>query len=124
MATIQQDKTIPTSARTVVVQDYIRSGEDLQNLPSSIFAVKDVPLPEVLAADSVLVRTLYVSNDVAQTARIQKFFDVSSRKDISAITPVGAPMEAFSVSRVVKVGTEIEAEGVIKVGDLVEGKTP
>ena len=117
-------ETIRTSARTVVVRDYVRNG-DLSNLPlSSIFEVKDVLFPETLPEDSVLVHTLYISNDFALVGLIQKFIDVSSRADIRNLIPLGAPMQAFSISRVIKAGAEVAKEGIIKVGDLVEGRTP
>ena len=111
-----------TSARTVAIQNHARGGDDLSNLPEHIFAAKDIPLPNPIPEDSALLRTLYISNDPAQAIWIQAHnLDSQGRRDMSAL-PVGSPMHAFTLSRVLEVGGP-DAAAKIHVGDIVEART-
>ena len=114
--------TRPTSARTVVIQNHAKGGDDLSNLPEHIFAVKDVPLPNPIPEDSTLLQTLYISNDPAQAIWIQSHkLDNQDRRDMTAL-PVGSPMHAFTLSRVLEVGGS-DAAAKIHVGGIVEART-
>lgn len=109
----------PSSARAVVLQNYVRKELDLSSSPSATFAVKDIPLPSPIPEDSLLVQTLYLSNDPIQRLWMQESTDLG-RHDLVA-QPLGQPFDSFSISRVVQVGGK---EGPFKVGDIVEARSP
>lgn len=111
----------PICARTVSLQKYVTGADDLANLPGDIFAVTDIPLPNPIPEDSLLLQTLCISNDPAQAIWITKHdLDDQDRKDMSTLS-LGTPMGAFVLSRVVGVGGNGTNEGV-KVGDIVEAR--
>ena len=110
--------TIPTSTRAVVLERYAEVGTD----PSSLvtyFAIKELPVPNPLPEDSLLVKTLYLSNDPAQRLWMQKPGPHSGERSDLAELPLGTPFDTFLLARVVQVGGE---GGPIKVGDVVEAR--
>lgn len=117
-----RSSTRPNSARNIIIQKHIQEGDNLSNLPKDVFVAKDIPIPDPLPEDSALLQTLYVSNDPAQAIWIQNHtLDNRDRRDMSAL-PVGTPMGAFAISRVIEVGGT-EKDGKIRVGDIVEART-
>ncbi|EJD02364.1 NAD-binding protein [Fomitiporia mediterranea MF3/22] len=109
--------SFPTSARSLVLQKYVDSDADLASTISSHFTVKDVPLPNPLPDDSLLVQTLYLSNDPAQRLWMHKPNEQSGARTDMVSIKLGDPFQAFSLSRVIQVGGN---SGSIKVGDIVE----
>ncbi|KAH8119339.1 NAD-binding protein [Phellopilus nigrolimitatus] len=100
--------SIPTTSRVVVLQNHIGKAIDFSDSSSGTFTVKEVPIVSPLPDDSLLVQTLYTSNDP-----VQRLWT----------SPVGSPMAAFTLSRVVKVGGEVKEGESVKVGDLVDAQT-
>ena len=110
--------SIPTSANAILLQNYVDKDVDFSNSPSATFTLKQIPIPSPLPEDSILVQTLYLSNDPIQRVWIQK----NSKMEIHlAALPLGQPMGSYSLSRVVQVGGSGDEK--FKVGDLVEGPT-
>ena len=64
--------SIPTSANAILLQNYVDKDVDFSNSPSATFTLKQIPIPSPLPEDSILVRTLYLSNDPIQRLWIQK----------------------------------------------------
>lgn len=112
---------MPLTAKTVVVQNYMTKGVDLSDSPSATFAVKIIPIVSPLPDDHLLLRTLYISNDPGHSIYVRRMASNTNRMSVVPI-PIGDPMGAFTVSRVVEVSS-IAADGLVKVGDIVEAYT-
>lgn len=87
------------------------------------FVLKDLPLPSPLPDDTLLLQTLYISNDPAFRLFVQADAGAvnRSRKKISGAEK-GAPMKSVAVLRVLKVGSD--GQGNIKEGDIVQRSPP
>ena len=119
LSLIMSSRTFPKTSHSLVVQHYIQDAVTLDG-PDATFALKTNKLPLIheLPGDSVLVQTLYLSNDPAQRLWIQKG-STHDREDMVAL-PLGKPMKAFTVSKVLAVGTERqEGDEPLEEGDLV-----
>ncbi|EJD02775.1 NAD-binding protein [Fomitiporia mediterranea MF3/22] len=112
--------TIPTSTRTVVLQNYISEKHDLDlsSSPSGTFASKVIPIPNPVSEDSLLVQTIYLSNEPGLGFFLQESinFDRSDRVPIPLGSPVTWPA---ATGRIMQVGGN-EANGQHKVGDIVQ----
>lgn len=109
---------IPTSARAIVLQNYVDSGAELNlsSSPSGTFALKEIPLPSPLPEDSLLVKTLYLSNDAGLRVLVLSSF-TNAGAAIRSI-PLGTPFPAHTtLSRIVQVGGGEDPK--FKVGDIV-----
>ncbi|EJD02777.1 NAD-binding protein [Fomitiporia mediterranea MF3/22] len=111
--------SIPTSARTVVLQNHPLADQDvdLSSSPSGTFTVKEIPLAHPIPEDSLLVQTLYLSNDTG----IRHFIEKSAKyEDDIPTLPLGSPILVFrSIVRVIQVGGG-DGVGSFKAGDIVE----
>lgn len=110
--------TILTSARAIVLQNYVDPGAELNlsSSPSGTFALKEVPLPSPLPADSLLVKTLYHSNDAGLRLLLSSSYS-SHRAGFHSI-PLGTPFPTLiTLSRIVQVGGGEDSK--FKVGDIV-----
>ncbi|KAL5489858.1 QOR1_1 [Sanghuangporus weigelae] len=110
----------PNSAHALVLRKYLDSEVDSSVLKDS-FALKESPLPSPLPDDSLLVKTLYLSNDPVQRLWMQNPGDQHSGKRQGTLSvQLEVPFDSFSLSEVRRVGGESDS---IKVGDIVEGRT-
>lgn len=109
---------VPTSTRVWFLQNQALDAISLSG-PSSTFALKNESLPSTVPADSLLVKTLFLSNDPGQRVWIQKTDNVA-RQNIPVI-PIGEPMTVLTLCRVLRVGGE---DSLFKVGDLVNTLSP
>ena len=113
---------VPTSARTVILQNYASAEHDVNLSPSGTFAIKDIPIPNPLPEDSLLVQMIYLSND----AGLRLFTEESikfEREDLVTL-PLGTPFPTFAaIGRIVQVGGNVE-NGPHKVGNIVEVAYP
>ncbi|EJD02776.1 NAD-binding protein [Fomitiporia mediterranea MF3/22] len=112
--------SIPTSARAVVLQNYVPESHelDLSSSPSGTFTVKEIPIPSPLPEDSLLVQTVYLSNDPYPRLFVEKSFKFE-REDMVPLS-LGTPYPLLGlIGRVVQVGGNDE-NGPHKVGDYVE----
>ena len=109
---------LPSTARTIVVQNHIQDSIVLDG-PDTTFAIKTSKLPSYddLSADSILVQTLYLSNDPLQRIWVQKG-STHQRSDMTLL-PSGSPMKAFTISKVLAVGSDRGGNTSINAGDLV-----
>ncbi|KAL5532700.1 QOR1_1 [Sanghuangporus sanghuang] len=84
-------------------------------------ALKELPLPSPLPDDSLLVKTLYFSNDPAQCLWMQNPGDqYSGERQGMLSVQLDVSFDSFSLSEVIRVGGEND---LIKVGGIVEGRT-
>ncbi|EJD02773.1 NAD-binding protein [Fomitiporia mediterranea MF3/22] len=112
--------TVPTVARTVVLQNYVseKHGPDLSASPSGTFAVKEVPIPNSIPEDSLLIQTIYLSNEPGLRLLLQDSIKFG-RAELAPI-PLGSPvMWPAAIGRIVQVGGN-ETNGQHKVGDIVQ----
>ncbi|EJD03062.1 NAD-binding protein [Fomitiporia mediterranea MF3/22] len=111
---------VPSSTRAVVLQNYVSAEHalDLWPSPAGTFDVKEFPIPNPIPEDSLLVRTLYLSNDPGMGLLLSKS-NKNDREDVSTL-PLGTPFPTYAaLARVVRVGGG-EGRGPHKVGDIVE----
>ena len=100
--------TYPSTAQTLILQHPVLDSITLTG-PNATFQLTHIPLPATprdIPTDSVLIRTLYISNDPGTRSWVQE--GTGSVKK-------GEAMKEFVLGRVVAVG------GGVKVGDLKEG---
>ncbi|EJC97501.1 NAD-binding protein [Fomitiporia mediterranea MF3/22] len=110
----------PTSARAVVLQNYVSAEHDidLSFSPSGTFAVKETLIPNPLPEDSLLVQTIYLSNDAGLRLLLAESIKFE-REDIVPLS-LGSPFPMFkAIGRIVRVGGNDE-NGPHKVGNIVE----
>lgn len=120
---------LPTKTPAWFFQNRVSGAVDFSLSPSGTFRLGEVSLPSEseLPSSVLLVQNLYLANESGQLIRISS--DKSGLAEKMAKRagkkmpdfPIGAPMWAFSVSRVLKVGgaTGSEGDGKFKEGDLV-----
>lgn len=91
----------------------------LPDSPKATFVLKELPLPSPLPDDSLLLQTLYISNDPAFSLFVQADAGAVNRfrKKIPGAEK-GAPMKSVAVLRVLKVGGD--GQGNVKEGDIVQ----
>lgn len=87
--------------------------------PKATFVLKELPLPSPLPDDSLLLQTLYISNDPAFRLFVQADAGAvnRSRKKIPGAEK-GTPMKSVAVLRVLRVGSD--GQDNIKEGDIVQ----
>ncbi|EJD02363.1 NAD-binding protein [Fomitiporia mediterranea MF3/22] len=83
--------SLPTSARALVLKKYVDYDEDLAFTISSHFALKTIPIPNPLPNDSLLVKTLLLSNDPGQRIWMQELGELSASRPEMATVRLGEP---------------------------------
>lgn len=63
---------IPTQSKAWVLHNKPDKDIDFSSGPNATFAFKTLDIPQILPEDSVLVKTIFLSNDPAQRGWIQK----------------------------------------------------
>ncbi|KAL5511193.1 QOR1_1 [Sanghuangporus vaninii] len=110
----------PNSADSLVPQKYSDSEVDSSVLKDSN-ALKKLPLPSPLSDDSLLVKTLYLSNDLVQHLWMQNPGDRHSEERQNTLSvQLEIAFDLFSLSEVTQIGDESDS---IKMDDIVEGCT-
>ncbi|EJD02817.1 NAD-binding protein [Fomitiporia mediterranea MF3/22] len=112
--------SIPTSARTVVLQNHISAEHDLDlsSSPSGTFTVKEIPIPNPLPEDSLLVQVTYLSNEPG----LRIFLQESIQFERNDMVPyqLGSPiMLHTALGRILQIGGN-DSNGTHKVGDIVQ----
>ncbi|KAL5523859.1 hypothetical protein ACEPAG_8032 [Sanghuangporus baumii] len=108
---------IPVSARTVVLQNHVTQEHplDLSFTSSGTFAIKDFPIPNPVPEDSLLVQSLYFSNDAGM--RLMLYKNVRYAREDLVTLPPGTPFPTYvALGRVIQVGGK---DDQFKVGDIV-----
>lgn len=120
---------LPTKTRAWFFQNHVTGAVDLSLSPSGTFRLGELDLPaeSELSPSTLFVQTLYIGNDPGQLMRIvadtRGIAEKAAKKAGKSMPlfPLGSPMWAFAVAKVLKVGgaNGPEGDGKFKEGDLV-----
>ncbi|KIJ49097.1 hypothetical protein M422DRAFT_161700 [Sphaerobolus stellatus SS14] len=108
--------SIPTETKAWVLQKEAVTEVDFSDSPNSTFTLKTLPIPSSIQDDSVLLKTIYLSNDPAQRGWIQE--NQEPQRLYLPPVKIGEVMRSAGVAKVIKVGGTSD-DSDLKEGDLV-----